>query len=148
VRISLFLADYAQADQSSGKVTAVGLGWTTCPTPLPQFSVVIILDIEWDETNAPHRLTCELLTADGQPVMVPGPMGSQPMAFAANAEAGRPPGAIHGTAARLPLTVTVGPGTALEPGRYEWRVSVEGFEGATATESFLVIAPLMQSSTE
>lgn len=139
MRLSLFLADYAAAD-GSGKVNALGLGWTTITTPLPSFGVVIFLDIDWSETNHPHRVTCELLTDDGQPVMVPGPVGSQRLRFEVGVEAGRPPGTIHGTALRSPLTVNVGAGVALPPGRYQWRASVEGFNEATATESFLVHA--------
>jgi hypothetical protein len=139
VRVSLFLADFAQAEQT-GKVNALGLGWTTCPTPLPALSLVIFLDIDWDETNKPYKLMCDLLTEDGQPAMIPGPFGPQPIHFEAQAEAGRPPGTIHGTAARLALAINIGGGTPLAPGRYEWRVSVEGFEDATAAESFLVHA--------
>jgi hypothetical protein len=135
--VSLLLADSAQADPS-GKVHGLGLGWTTTTTPLPPFALVIFLDIDWDETNQPHKLRCELLSEDGEPVVVPGPFGEQPVAVEVQAEAGRPPGAIHGTAARIPFAVNVGFGTPLSPGRYQWRVSVEGFEDVTAVESFLV----------
>jgi hypothetical protein len=61
------------------------------------------------------------------------------MVFEAAAEAGRPPGAIHGTAVRMPLTLNIPPGIPLEPGVYEWRVEVEGFEMATEVEPFTVI---------
>ncbi|GLV09818.1 hypothetical protein MyChFU_31380 [Mycobacterium intracellulare subsp. chimaera] len=139
MRVTLLLADYAQSD-NRGKVHAIGLGWTTITTPLPPFAVVIILDIDWSETNHPHRVTCELLTDDGQPVKVQGPVGAQPLRFEMQVEAGRPPGTIHGTALRSPLSVNVGGGVPLTPGRYQWRASVEGFDEATTTESFLVQA--------
>jgi hypothetical protein len=139
VRLSLFLADYAQSDEK-GKINAIGLGWTTTGTPLPAFAVVIILDIDWSETNEPHQVTCELLTDDGQQVMVPGPVASQPLRFEVVAEAGRPPGIAHGTAIRTSLSVNVGAGVPLAPGRYQWRASVERFDDATTTESFLVHA--------
>ena len=61
--------------------------------------------------------------------------------FEAAAEAGRPPGSIHGTAVRMPLTLNIPAGIPLEAGIYEWRVEVEGFEMATAVEAFVVIAP-------
>lgn len=105
---------------------------------MPPFGLVIFVDINWDETNQPHRLACELLTDDGQPVLIPGPVGDQPLRFEAQVEAGRPPGTIHGTAARWPLTVNMAGGLPLDPGRYEWRVTVEGFPDATAMESFQV----------
>lgn len=139
MRVSLFLADYSQSDER-GKVNVIGLGWTTITTPLPSFAVVIIIDIDWSETNQPHRLTCDLLTDDGQPVMVRGPVGDQPLRFEATVEAGRPPGTTHGISLRQPLSVNMSGGVPLTPGRYQWRASIEGFADATATESFVVQA--------
>lgn len=138
MKVSLFLADAAQADPQSGKVHALGLGWRQCQTPTPPFALVLFLDIDWDETNRQHKLTCQLLTTDGDPVVVTGPHGPQPMLFEAAAEAGRMPGAIHGTSVRMPLALSIPPGIPLEPGLYEWRVEVEGFEHATAVEAFIV----------
>ena len=139
MKISLFLADAAQADVQSGKVHALGLGWRQCPTPTPSFTLVLFLDIDWDETNKRHTLTCQLLTTDGEPVMVMGPQGPQTISFEASAEAGRPPGAIHGTSVRMPLTINIPAGIPLEPGIYEWRVEVDGFDGSTAVEPFVVV---------
>jgi hypothetical protein len=45
VRLNVFLADAAHADPA-GKINALGLGWTTCPSPLPGFALVIILDVD------------------------------------------------------------------------------------------------------
>ena len=139
VKVSLFLADAAQAEPQSGKVSALGLGWRQCQTPTPAFSLVIFVDIDWDETNKQHKLTCQLLTTDGQPVVVTGAHGSQRIHFEAAAEAGRPPGAIHGTSVRMPLTLNIPAGLPLEPGIYEWRAEIEGFQQATAVEPFVVI---------
>ncbi|MDT5147490.1 MAG: hypothetical protein QOC58_2135 [Mycobacterium sp.] len=139
MKISLFLADAAQADTQSGKVNALGLGWRQCQTPTPPFALVAFLDIDWDETNKQHKLRCQLLTTDGEPVVVTGTQGPQRISFEASAEAGRPPGAIHGTSVRMPLTLNIPAGIPLEPGLYEWRVEVEGFEQATAVEVFVVI---------
>lgn len=141
MRITLFLADAAQADPQSGKVNALGLGWRQCQTPTPAFALVLFVDINWDETNEQHKLKCQLLTTDGDPVILPGLHGPQPMLFEAAAEAGRPPGAIRGTSVRIPLTVNVPAGIPLEPGIYEWRVDVEGFEQATVVEAFVVLGP-------
>jgi hypothetical protein len=139
MKISLFLADAAHADAQSGKVHALGLGWRQCQTPTPPFALVVFLDIDWDETNKQHKLTCQLLTTDGEPVVVMGAHGAQPILFEAAAEAGRPPGSIHGTSVRMPLTLNIPAGIPLEPGLYEWRVEVEGFEQATAVEAFVVL---------
>jgi hypothetical protein len=137
VKITLLLADYAKADQQ-GKITAVGLGWKTSPTPLPPHALAIFIDIDWDETNQPHKLTCDLVTADGEPVVIAGPLGPQPVHFEGQVEAGRPPGTPHGTAVRLPLAISIAQPMPLPPGRYEWRVAIEGFPDDAGVESFVV----------
>lgn len=139
MKVSLLLSDAAQADPQSGKVHALGLGWQQCQTPTPPCTLVLFLDIDWNETNRQHKLKCQLLTTDGDPVVMPGPHGSQPILFQATAEAGRLPGAIHGTAVRMPLTLKIPAGIPLEPGIYEWRVDVDGFEQATVVEAFVVV---------
>ncbi len=141
MKVTLFLADAAQADAQSGKVHALGLGWRQCQTPTPPFALVLFLDIDWDETNQQHKLKCQLLTTDGELVLVPGPQGPQPILFEAAAEAGRLPGSIHGTSVRMPLTLNIPGGIPLEPGIYEWRVEVDGFEHATTVEAFIVVGP-------
>lgn len=145
MNISLFIADAAQADVQSGKVHALGLGWRQCPTPTPPLTLVLFLDIDWVETNKRHTLTCQLLTTDGDPVMVVGPQGPQPILFEASAEVGRPAGAIHGTSVRMPLTINIPAGLPLDPGIYEWRAEVDGFERTTAVEPFVVVghAPIL-----
>lgn len=146
MKISLSLADFAQSD-STGKVNAIGLGWTTITTPLDPFALVIFLDVDWSETNKYHTIRCELRTADDQKqVMTEGEMGSQPVVFDAVVDAGRPPGAAdHGVAVRFPLSVNIRTPLPLAPGRYEWRASVDGFEAA-AVESFLVLRRPGQSN--
>lgn len=138
MKITLLLADFAKTDQQ-GEIAAVGMGWKTRLTPLPPFSLVIFADIDWDETNHRHKLTCDLLTADGEQIAIQGPLGSQQVRFEAHIEAGRPPGSIHGAPARIPLAINIAGPTPLPPGRYQWRVAVEDFPQATAVESFQVI---------
>ncbi|ACC41102.1 MULTISPECIES: DUF6941 family protein [Mycobacterium] len=141
MKVSVFLADAAHADVQSGKIHTLGLGWRQCQTPTPPFALVLFVDIDWNETNKQHKLKCQLLTTDGDLVVVPGPNGPQRVLFEASAEAGRPPGAIHGTSVRMPLTLNIPAGIPLEPGIYEWRVEVEGYARATAVESFVVTGP-------
>src|ERR1700744_6574010 len=116
MKTTLLLPDAAQAVSQSVKVNALGLGWRQCKTPTPAFALVLFLDIDWDETNKQHRLKCQLLTTDGDLVVVAGAQGPQPILFEANAEAGRPPGAIHGTSLRMPLTLNIPAGIPLDPG--------------------------------
>lgn len=142
MKITLLLARFAEADQQ-GTINALGLGWKACQGQLVAHALVIYLDIDWGETNQPHKLTADLVTADGEPVTITGPLGSQPIRFEAQVEAGRPPGAVHGTSFRLPMAINVPGQTNLAPARYEWRVVVEGFEDQAAVESFQVL-PGMQ----
>lgn len=138
MKITLLLADFAKADQQ-GAITAVGMGWNTRPTPLPPFALVIFVEIGWDETNQSHTLTCDLVTTDGQPVLIAGPLGTQPVHLEAQLEAGRPPGALHGTTFRAPLAINVGGPMPLPPGRYEWRAAVNGFPDETAVAPFVAM---------
>ena len=113
MKISLFLADAAQADAQSGKVHALGLGWRQCQTPTPPFSLVLFLDIDWDETNKQHKLTCRLLTTDGGTVVVMGAQGPQPISFEAAAEAGRRQ--VRGNRGLRLLPRKADPGRGAEP---------------------------------
>jgi hypothetical protein len=66
MKISLLLADAAQADAQSGKVNALGLGRRQCQTRTPAFALVLFLDIDWDETNKKHRLLLpQVVSASG-----------------------------------------------------------------------------------
>ena len=71
----LLLADSAQVAPESGKVYALGLGWTATVTPLPPQAVIILVDVDWDETNVQHEAVVRLVDADGRPVTVSGPDG-------------------------------------------------------------------------
>lgn len=141
MRLQIFLADAAQADQH-GKVSALGLGWRNCGSPVPAFAVVLLLEVDWDETNTQHKLVVELLTEDGRPVIVAAQLGQQLIRFEAMAEAGRPPGATHGDPQRVPVVFAFPPGLPLQPGRYQWRASVENFPNATVNESLIVGPPV------
>jgi hypothetical protein len=125
VEAHVLLADFAQSD-STGKVNALGLGWSVTVTPTPHHAVVVILRVAWDETNINHHLTLRLLTADGlNAVEVPTPFGSQPLMVEADFKVGRPPGLAQGSSIDHSLPINVGSGLPLPPGRYEWRLQVD-----------------------
>lgn len=124
----VLLADFAQSD-NSGKVNALGLGWSVTGTPTPNHAVVIVLRVGWDEANIQHRLVLRLLTADGlNAVEVPTPFGSQPLVVEVGLEVGRPPGLAQGSTIDHSLAINVGPGLPLTPGRYEWRLRINDQE--------------------
>jgi hypothetical protein len=134
----VLLADFAQTDQS-GKVNALGLGWSVTVAPTPNHAVVVMLRVGWDEANVQHHLTLSLLTADGaNAVEAPTPFGPQPLQIEMDFEVGRPPGLPRGSTIDHSVAINVGPGLALEPGRYEWRLQVDDTQHENWRAPFLV----------
>jgi hypothetical protein len=128
----VLLADFAQTD-STGKVNALGLGWSVTVSPTPHHSVVVLLKVGWDEANVQHHLTLSLLTADGaNAVEVPTPFGQQPLQVEVDFEVGRAAGLARGSTIDHAVAINVGPGLPLAPGRYEWRMQI----GATQREDW------------
>lgn len=124
--VTMMLADFAQV--SDGKLTVVGGGWSmTGPQPMP-FGIAILIRVPWDQANHRHVLRLELIDADGAPVTVETDEGvAEPLVFFDNFEfeVGRPAGVKPGTPLDLPLAINAGP-VPLEPGVYEWRLTIDG----------------------
>jgi hypothetical protein len=124
VKATMILADYAVV--SDGKLTIVGGGWSqTGPEPAG-FGIGLLIQVPWDQANAPHSFKVELLDADGLPVVLDAPEEEeQAVAFGGDFEVGRPPGLKPGTPLDFPLAMNSTP-LPLEPGRYEWRLTIDG----------------------
>lgn len=138
MRIHVLLADAAQADPS-GKVHALGLGWTVTGTPSPPAALIAMVWVDWHEANRRFNLTGSLVDTDGTPVEVDGPNGPEPISFNGELEAGRPPGLPHGTPQMLPLVVNLSAGMQLRPGhRYEWRVTIDTEPQTIGLVGFLI----------
>ena len=120
----MLLADYAVV--SDGKLTVVGGGWSqTGPEP-SAFGIGLLIQVPWDQANTPHAFSVELLDADGASVSFDtDEEGEQPVAFGGEFEVGRPPGLKPGTPLDFPVAVNSSP-LPLEPGRYEWRLTIDG----------------------
>ncbi len=121
----MLLADFAQV--ADGKLTVVGGGWSlTGPEPVP-FGIAILVRVPWDQANAVHTMRLELLDADGQAVTTETDDEEAPVVFFDDIafEVGRPAGIKPGTALDFPIAINSGP-LPLEPGLYEWRLSIDG----------------------
>lgn len=121
----MLLADFAQV--SDGKLTIVGGGWSmTGPDPVP-FGIAILIRVPWDRANQKHHMRLELLDADGQQVTLDTEEGQQQLVIFDDVEfeVGRPAGLKPGTALDFPVAVNSGP-MPLEPGLYEWRLTIDG----------------------
>ncbi len=120
----MILADYAVV--SDGKLTIVGGGWSqTGPEP-SAFGIGLLIQVPWDQANTRHAFSVELLDADGAEVVIrTEDEDEQPVAFGGEFEVGRPPGLKPGTPLDFPVAVNSTP-LPLEPGRYEWRLTIDG----------------------
>jgi hypothetical protein len=133
----LLLADSAQADPS-GKIHALGMGWSVTSSPTPPAALILFLKIPWTAANRKHQLRIQLLTSDGVPV--PSPKDAQlHIQIEGEFEVGRPPGLPPGMALDQALTVPLP--TALELARgqmYEWRLEIDGTHEESWTATFYV----------
>ena len=138
MKATMLLADYAVV--SDGKLTIVGGGWSqTGPEP-SAFGIGLLIQVHWDQANTPHSFSVELLDADGGDVSFDADDGDdQPVAFGGEFEVGRPPGLKPGTPLDFPVAVNSTP-LPLEPGRYEWRLTIDGKSHEDWTLPFTVRA--------
>ena len=120
----MILADYAVV--SDGKLTIVGGGWSqTGPEP-SAFGIGLLIQVPWDQANTRHAFSVELLDADGAEVVLETEDDEeQAVAFGGEFEVCRPPGLKPGTPLDFPVAVNSTP-LPLEPGRYEWRLTIDG----------------------
>ena len=119
----MLLADYAVV--ADGKLTIVGGGWSqTGPEPA-SFGIALLIQVPWDQSNTLHTFTVELLDADGAHVVLETEEDEeQSVAFGGEFEVGRPPGLKPGTPLDFPVAMNSTP-LPLEPGRYEWRLTID-----------------------
>ena len=131
----MLLADMAQVAEN--KLYVLGAGWHVTSSPTGPCAIAMIVDIDWEETNKQHEFVLELVDADGQPVLLPGPSGEQGALRIGGAfEAGRPPGARPGTVTSVPLAVNFGPLPLDRDKQFQWRATIDGDINLTATWSF------------
>jgi hypothetical protein len=136
VRVALFLADAAQS-APDGKAHALGLGWTFTSSPTAPMALVVLMDVDWSETDRDIPCRIDLVDEDGGPVSVqlPGqPPRTVDITFGVRVT--RPPGHPEGVPIRWTQAVQL-PGLPLPPRRrFQWRVTVDGAVGMPWTASF------------
>ena len=105
---------------------ALGMGWTQIGPAPSTFALAALIEIPWDQTNRRHDVVFDIIDVDGQPFMVPTPLGDRPFQLSAKFEQGRPPGVAPGTTFMTTTAVNVAP-VAFQPGRqYVIRLSING----------------------
>lgn len=125
MKVTMLLADSAQA--IGGKLYILGGGWSiTGPDPTPS-ALALKIEVPWDQANQRHRFVLELLTGDGQPVLVTAADGAQtPIQVSGELEVGRPAGLTPGTPLDAAVAINLGPLPIPAGGRYVWRLSIDG----------------------
>ncbi len=150
IRVNIFLADYALADQS-GKVNVLGAHWLLtglgAQGATPQQALVVLFEVPASHTGEQFALSMTLSNGAGQPVQVAGPTGEQqPLRAQQLVQAQRPQ--IPGVAlpSNLPgqgsVVMALLAGLPLAPGQlYTWRVEVDGNTHPQWEASFYVVGP-------
>jgi hypothetical protein len=124
LKVTMMLADHAQA--VGGKLFLSGGGWSITGSAPSPGAIAMDVKVPWDERDDEHELLLELLDADGQPVLVPTPLGVEPLRIETKLKIEGPfdPAVKPGTPLDAPFAINYG-AIPLPPGaRYEWRLSV------------------------
>ena len=135
----VLLADSAQSDGS--KIHALGIGWSVTSSPTPPTALIVFVKVPWTAANVKHSFQLQLLTSDGQPVLLgedPVTNEAAPLLIQGDFELGRPPGIPHGMALDQSFAVNMG-SLPLPAGQmYEWRLEIDGHHDETWSAKFFV----------
>jgi hypothetical protein len=124
MKATMLLCDAAQV--ADGKLYILGGGWSiTGPDATPS-AVAIKVEVDWHEATQPHHWELFLVDADGQPVGIDTPDGTQLIEVRGDFEVGQPEGIPVGSPVDLPLAINIGPVPLPPGGRYTWRLSIDG----------------------
>ena len=136
MRAWMMLADAVQA--AEGKLYILGGGWNI--SGRAPFGIALLIEVPWTEANQGHRWELHLQTEDGEPVAFPETGSIEPIVIGGDFEVGRPAGSPPGTPFNVPVAINSGP-MPLTPGRYTWRLMIDGDTDEDWYLSFDVRAP-------
>lgn len=136
----MLLADAAQV--ADGKLYILGGGWSvTGPMPVPS-AVAVKVEVDWHELSTPHHWELFLEDADGGPVMIETPDGSQPVEVRGDFSVGEPVGVPEGSPVDVPMAVNFGPLPLAPASRYTWRFVIDGESLPGGSASFATRPPV------
>ena len=116
MRAIVLLARSGHLD-NNGTLHALGLGWTTSPTPTAQHVLIVFVEVAWSETGTEFPIRAELVDGDGTRV-------AQTEQSVINAR--RQPIHPEGTPVTIPFIATIPPLNLTSGQRYQWRVTIDG----------------------
>jgi hypothetical protein len=124
VKVTMLLCDAAQV--SDGKLYILGGGWSmTGPDPVPS-AVALKIDVDWHEAEASHHWELFLEDADGQPVFMETPDGTQPVEVRGEFTVSQPAEIPEGSPIDVALAVNLGPIPLAPATRFAWRLTIDG----------------------
>jgi hypothetical protein len=124
VKVTMLLCDAAQV--SDGKLYILGGGWSmTGPDPVPS-AVALKIDVDWHEAETSHHWELFLEDADGQPVLMETPDGTQPVEVRGEFTVSQPPEIPEGSPIDVALAVNLGPIPLAPATRFAWRLTIDG----------------------
>jgi hypothetical protein len=143
MRATLLLADAVQA--VGGKLFVLGGGWSFMRGHVP-FGIAVKIDVPWNEALMPHEFKLELVDADGGTARVhlPDREAIEFPTFDGKIEPSIPPGLPPGTPVDHVFALNFGP-TPLSPGRYEFRLSIDGKSRTEWSIGFHQFPPAQQA---
>lgn len=124
MRVTVLTCDAAQVDTSTGKVHALGLGWTRTSVPIGFMAVLVLLYFDEDPgQGASNQVTVTLADEAGLPVAKDD--GSK--LLEASATIARTEDMVNSSwPIMAPLVIPL-PGLPVEPARtYQFRVAIDG----------------------
>lgn len=133
MKVNVLLADSAQVDPG-GKVHALGIGWTRTTAPTNPMAVVVLLDLDDQETaEKSHEVLLELIQADGKPASI-GPANNH---VRLTAKIEPQPGSSVEIPIVAPVVVQLGPLDLAANEAFTWRATVDGVTHEDWAASFL-----------
>lgn len=130
----VLLCDHAAV--ADGKLYINGGGISIIGSNVVSMSVALLVFVPWTDANRPIPLELTLQNQDGQPVVADG----RPLRTDGQLEVGRPAGVSPGTSIEWPFVFNVA-GLRLAPGRYEWRLELDGESREDWRTAFTVLPP-------
>lgn len=123
-RVTMMLCDHVEV--ADGKLFINGGGWTWIGAQPAPFGIALLIGVPWGEANRKIRFELRLVRADGEPVLVSGPVGERPAAIGGEFEVGRLPGATRGEHIAMPVAVNVPPIGLPAGERLCWVLEIDG----------------------
>jgi hypothetical protein len=137
---NLMLAEYAQIH--GGKLFVIGGGlfavFALGQNWVQQLAVCGTITLPFAELNREHIITIDLVNADGKPVLVPTASGEQPFKIEGRLSATLPPLLPRGTSLPMPFAVLFS--LPVQPGAYNFRVTIDSAEQPALKLPFTVLA--------